>query len=81
MNEKIWARTNRPIKNEGCNYDIKTGAFVRIMPWIKQREYKNVQIEYITDTGHIGEIFVKEAWVEPLTKDEIRLLNFFFEPW
>lgn len=80
MNEKIWARTNQVIKDSDTLYSIPEGTFVRLLPWMKQKEYANVQMEYIAD-GYIREIFVKEAWVEKLTKEEVKLMDFFFKAW
>lgn len=81
MNEKIWATVKTPIEVKSHQYVIPEGTFVRIMPWLTQREFGNVKIEYISNTGSIHEVFVKEAWLEKLTDEEVSLLDFFYEPW
>lgn len=79
MNEKIWARTNRPIQDKTRDYEIQEGAFIRILPWMIQKDHRNIKIEYIGSNGYPYELFVREDHLTKLTKEEVKFMDFLFK--
>lgn len=79
MNKKVWARTNRPIQDNSHDCEIQEGSFVRILPWMTQKEFGNVKIEYINPNGYPYEVFAKEAHLTKLTNEEVKFMDFLFK--
>lgn len=81
MNDKIWAVTIARVYDKGFGYEIPEGAFVRILPWMAQKEYGNVKIEYIAQGDGLREVYCKEKYLEKLTKAEVRLMDLLYKDW